>query len=100
VFEVRIYPAEYRISNIVEICKDPLTEQAWSPRVVDGLDLSKLERILDDIDYAEVRKRKAIYSRLYHEASISHEKGLGISFIDMLTLLAHHKLIVDAESLV
>ena len=40
-----------------------------------------------------------IYSRLYHEASISHH-GRGISFTDMLLLLAHHKLIVDREALV
>ena len=67
---------------------------------MDGLDLNKLKRILDGIDYAAVRKRKAVYIRLYHEASISHEQGLGISFTDMLTLLAHHKLIVDADALV
>jgi len=100
VFEVRIHPVEYKISNIVEVCKQPPGEGDWAPRVVDGVDLNKLERILDGIDYAEVRRRKAVYIRLYHEASISHEHGLGISFTDMLTLLAHHKLIVDAEALV
>ena len=103
VFEVRIHPEEYKISNIVEICKQPPGEDDWTPRVVDGLDLNKLERILNGIDYAEVRRRKAVYNRLYHEAyymHISHEHGLGISFTDMLTLLAHHKLIVDAEALV
>jgi hypothetical protein len=72
----------------------------WAPRVVDGLDLNNLERILESIDYAEVRRRKAVYIRLYREASISHEHRLGISFMDMMTLLAHHKLIVDAEALV
>ena len=103
-FEVRIHPVEYRISNIIEVCKQLPGEEDWTPRVVHGsdyvLDLNKLERILDGIDYAEVRKRKAIYNRLYHEASILHHHGLGISFTDMLTLLAHHKLIVDAEALV
>jgi hypothetical protein len=67
---------------------------------VEGIDLEKLERIIDQVDYTEVRKKKAIYNRLYHEASISHKPGLGISFTDMLTLLAHHNLIVDAEALV
>jgi voltage-dependent calcium channel len=100
VSEVRIYPLEYRISNIVEICKDPKGEEARSSQVAEGLNLCKVERILDDIDYEEVRKRKAIYIRLYHEARISQEEGLGISFTDMLTLMAHHKLIVDAEALV
>ena len=100
VFEVRIHPIEYKISNIVGICKQPPSEEDLAPRVVDGLDLNKLKLILDGIDYAEVRKRKAVYIRLYHEASILHEQGLGISFTDMLTLLAHHKLIVDTEALV
>ena len=100
-FEVRIHRAEFKISDIVEICKQPPSEGDWTPRVVDGLDLNKLEHILNGIDYAEVRKRKAVYIRLYHEASsISHVPGLGISFTDMLTLLAHHKLIVDADALV
>ncbi|KAF9557915.1 high-affinity cell membrane calcium channel [Agrocybe pediades] len=100
VFEVRIYPAQYSVPNILSVCKDPLDKQAWRSRVVEGVDLTKLETIVDVIDYADVRKRKAIYSRLYHEATISHEQGLGISFTDMLTLLAHHKLIVDRDALV
>ncbi|KAG2002361.1 high-affinity cell membrane calcium channel, variant 2 [Coprinopsis cinerea AmutBmut pab1-1] len=100
IFEVRIYPAEYSVPNILAFCRDPLGEQAWSPKVVEGVDLSKLERMLDTIDYQEIRKRRTVYARLYHEATISHEPGLGISFTNMLILLAHHKLIVDAEALV
>ncbi|KAF9484619.1 high-affinity cell membrane calcium channel [Pholiota conissans] len=99
VFEVRIYPLEYNVKNILSVCQDT-SEQPWKSRVCEGVDLNKLERIVDHIDFADVRKRKAIYNRLYHEASISHEQGLGISFTDMLTLLAHHKLIIDAEALV
>jgi hypothetical protein len=100
VFEVRIYPVEYNVRNILSVCKDPLDKQAWRSRVVEGVDLTKLEQIVDGIDFSEIRKRRALYSRLYHEASISHEHGLGMSFSDMLTLLAHHKLIVDADALV
>ena len=99
-FEVRIHPAQYKISNIVEICKQPPGEDDLRPRVVDGLDLNKLQRILDGIDYAEIRKRRAVYIRLYYEAILTHEYGHGMSFTDMLTLLAHHKLIVDSEALV
>lgn len=68
--------------------------------MVEGLDLTKVEQVLDGINYADIRQRKAVYARLYHEATISHEPGLGISFTNMLILLAHHKLIVDAEALV
>jgi hypothetical protein len=66
---------------------------------VDGLDVRKLAKKLSKIDHKAIRKRKLIYSRLFHEARISHE-GQGISFRGMLTLLAHHKIIVDADALV
>ncbi|KIM44013.1 hypothetical protein M413DRAFT_17890 [Hebeloma cylindrosporum] len=84
VFEVRIYPVEYSVRSILSVCKDPLDKQAWRTRVVDGVDLTKLEQIVEGIDQSEIRKRRALYSRLYHEASISHEHGLGMSFAGML----------------
>jgi hypothetical protein len=60
----------------------------------------RFENVLDGVNLAEIRRRKAVYAKLYHEATISHEPGMGISFTNMLILLAHHKLIVDAEALV
>ncbi|KAG7087347.1 hypothetical protein E1B28_013323 [Marasmius oreades] len=92
VFEVRIYPLEYSIPSILSACKDPSMQY--------GLNMSMLNRILSSIDYAAIRKRKAIYSRLYHEACIAYQPGKGISFTDMLLLLAHHKLIVDHDALI
>jgi hypothetical protein len=101
VFEVRIYPAEFSIPNIQAMCKPSNDSQySWPGRVVDGVDLNKLEKVLKDIDYTAIRKRRAIYARIYHEASISHQQGRGMSFTDMLFLLAHHKLIVDRDALV
>ncbi|KAJ6452267.1 Ion transport protein-domain-containing protein [Mycena sanguinolenta] len=100
VFEARIYPVEFSVLNIQARCKPSNDSQyAWPGRVVDGVDLNKLEKTLKEIDYTAIRKRRAVYARLYHEASISHQ-GRGISFTDMLFLLAHHKLIVDREALV
>jgi hypothetical protein len=100
VFEARIYPAEFSIPNIQAACKpSAASEYAWPQRVSDGIDLDKLNKMLKGIDYAAIRKRRAIYSRLYHEASISHEKGRGMSFTGMLMLMAHHKLIVDRDAL-
>src|SRR5258707_1272529 len=95
IFEIRIYPVDFSIRNIVSACRvaDPNANVA-------SLDLDKVQLILNNIDYKEIRKRRATYCRLYQEASISHEPGLGISFTNMLLLLAHHKLIVDAEALV
>jgi hypothetical protein len=71
-----------------------------SSRVVEGINLDKLNRMLKSVDYASVKNKKAVYSRLYHEANATHYSGRGISFTDMLLLLAHHKLIVDREALV
>nr|GAT59750.1 predicted protein [Mycena chlorophos] len=101
VFESRIYPVEYSIPNIQARCK-PSSESAYSApsRIVDGVDLNKLDGVLREIDFNAIRKRRAVYCRLYHEASITHQQGRGISFTDMLFLLAHHKLIVDHEALV
>jgi hypothetical protein len=64
------------------------------------IDLNKLQAILGGLDYTSIRKRRITYSRLYYEASISHQPGRGISFTDMLFMLAHHKIIVDREALV
>ena len=59
-----------------------------------------MERALNGIDQASIRKRRNLYIRLYHEAVISCPPGRGLSFTEMLTLLAHYKLIVDREALV
>ncbi|KAJ6602707.1 Ion transport protein-domain-containing protein [Mycena vulgaris] len=101
VFEARIYPVEFSIPNIQAMCKPSNDSQySWPGRIVDGVDLNKLEKVLRGIDYPSIRKRRAVYSRLYHEASISHQHGRGMSFTDMLFLLAHHKLIVDRDALI
>ena len=76
------------------------SESVRQPKVVDGIDLHKLGEVLNGIDYSAIRRRRNLYSRLFHEASISHQQGKGISFTDMLLMLAHQKLIVDSEALV
>lgn len=92
---------EYSISNIIATCQDTRnSDYAWPSKVVDGIDLHQLGKILNGIDYTAIRRRRNLYSRLYYEASISHQQGRGISFTDMLLMLAHHKLIVDREALV
>lgn len=63
------------------------------------MNLRKLNAALNKIDYTEIRRRRNLYSRLYHEANITHEQGKGISFTNMLMLLAHHKLIEDKDAL-
>ena len=64
------------------------------------LNIGKLQANVNVIDRAMIKPRKNLWNRLYHEARISYEIGKGISFTNMLLLLAHHKLIVDQEALV
>ncbi|KAI0776961.1 Ion transport protein-domain-containing protein [Trametes elegans] len=100
IFEVRIYPAEYSVHRIMAYAKDPQGRRSLSEKLIDGYDFNKVEGILSGLDRAVIKRRKNLYNRLYHEARISHEPGKGISFTNMLLLLAHHKLIVDREALV
>ena len=100
IFEVKIYPSEFSIPRIMAASKVPFNGDSWLEKIVGGYDFNKTEGILSNLDRAAIKRRKNLYNRLYHEARISHEPGKGISFTNMLLLLAHHKLIVDKEALV
>ncbi|KAF8840292.1 hypothetical protein BDN67DRAFT_996862 [Paxillus ammoniavirescens] len=96
IFEARIYPQEYSTTAILDTCQD----KSRQDNKTSGISVRKLNKMLNKIDYSAVRKRRMVYARLYHEASIIYHQGKGISFTEMLLLLAHHKLIVDREALV
>lgn len=98
IFEVRIYPAEFSIPRLLFRAQSNSDKEPW--RTVEGVNLEVLNNDLNTIDRHVIKRRKELYNRLYHEARISHEPGKGISFTNMLLMLAHHKLIVDREALV
>lgn len=98
VFEVRIYPSEFGVQQLLSASQ--ASSDSWRSVVVDGIDVTKLNKLLGSVDNTKIRKRRAVYSKLYHEAMISQEPGKGISFTNMLLMLAHHKLIDDREALV
>ena len=96
---MRLYPAENRVDALRQAASWDLSVKASSARVVEGLDLEALDDILDSIDYDEVKRRKRVFNRLYQEALLTEEPGRGISFTNMLLMLAHYKLIDPAKSL-
>ncbi|KAH9939624.1 Ion transport protein-domain-containing protein [Epithele typhae] len=100
IFEVKIYPTEHSIPRIMAMSRDPHNRHSPSEKIIDGFDFNRTEAVLGGLDRPAMKRRKNLYNRLYHEARISHEPGKGISFTNMLLLLAHHKLIVDREALV
>ena len=61
--------------------------------------MRKLNKLLNNIDFGAIWKRRVMFIRIYHEATVMCYQGKGISFTDMLVLLAHHKLINDHEAL-
>ncbi|KAI0086810.1 Ion transport protein-domain-containing protein [Irpex rosettiformis] len=101
IFEVKIYPTEFRIPQIMaRSAGDGNADSFATVKHPNGLDIFSLEVNVSSIDRATIKRRKKVYNRLYHEARISYEPGRGISFTNMLLLLAHHKIIVDNEALV
>ncbi|KAH9979222.1 Ion transport protein-domain-containing protein [Lactifluus volemus] len=65
-----------------------------------GVNVESLNATLSRVDDGAIRRRRQLFSGLYHEAILTHQRGKGISFTDMLILLAHYKLIVDKDALV
>jgi hypothetical protein len=104
VFEVRLYPVEYSIPNLVRASiPDPVDNAAGRLLVVTGVkravDIRRIEELISRIDYNKVRQRRQAFARLYNEARISDDAGKGISFTAMLVMLAQHKLIDDEKAL-
>ncbi|KAJ7730944.1 Ion transport protein-domain-containing protein, partial [Mycena olivaceomarginata] len=83
VFEARIYPAKFSIPNIQAACK-PSNHSQYSIASTTPPSGNAGPCTPDCIT----------------KATLSTRDGDGISFTDMLFLLAHHKLIVDCDALV
>lgn len=93
-FEVKIFRDEWSIPKLLEAATDQSATDSKNVHV----DVAKLARAIQAIDLVEVRRRKHLYNRLYHEAMMDAE-GRGISFRNMLLLLAHYRLIEDDKAL-
>jgi len=102
IFEVQIYPSQYHIQSILE--KSRANENPANGRlkyVRAGLDMRKLEHVLSGMNRAEIHRRRNQYNCLYNEAILTDKDnaGQGISFTEMLLMLAHYKLIKDETAL-
>ncbi|KAL2003963.1 hypothetical protein VTN02DRAFT_1482 [Thermoascus thermophilus] len=100
VFEMRIYDGEFTIGSILDRCRvsrgDPLRRDA---RVVDGVDLDKLARIVNRIPVDTIRSRRQRLNAFYEEVLVSVDPERGISFTACLMILAHYNVINDSKSL-
>ena len=106
IFEVRVYPPEYRVKNLVAASTvkevtplSPLPTPDTRVEDLNGFSSRKLDSILSRIDFEVIRHRQQTYDHLYWEACVTDDHGKGISFTSMLLLLCHYKLIDDEQAL-
>lgn len=101
VFDVRTHTGRFTIRSLLS--EAAANAESDPADVVAGkrhaLDIRKLDIALASMDPEEIRQRRRTYNRLYHEARLVETPGKGISFTNMLMLLAHYKLIDDNEAL-
>lgn len=102
VFEVRLYSDQLSPQALVHATQmnHPLIYRSTitGEEIEVPLNMRRLNSILANVDYSQVRARRQMYNRLYYEARIIEEEP-GVSFSHMLLLLAHHKLIDDSKAL-
>ncbi|CAG8775457.1 5806_t:CDS:2, partial [Acaulospora morrowiae] len=119
-FQVRIYDSEHLISNLIsnsrvvytpagevdtgKTTSSILTDRKPNPLVEGDIDIRKLEQNIKNISPSKTFERKRIYNMIYQEAMLSTERDVlgnekGISFTNMLLLLAHYKLVNDEKCL-
>ncbi|KAL2858284.1 Ion transport protein-domain-containing protein [Aspergillus pseudodeflectus] len=100
VFEVRIYQGEFMVPRILDECRvDKRDSLLAHRRVVEGVDLDKLARIIRKIPLNTVRERRKRLNEFYEEILVSADPVLGISFHSCLMILAHYNVISDSKSL-
>lgn len=69
------------------------------PGIVSNVDLALLNKKLSNLDLQAIQRRRKVYNRLFHEAMLSADREKGLSFTDMLFLLAHYRLRQDDGAL-
>ncbi len=99
VFEMRIYDGEHSVRSILEDCMVKNRNTEPSSAVVDGVDIDKLNRRLERIPIAEIRRRRARMNIFYEEILVTAHFDKGISFTSCLMTLAHYNVISDNKSL-
>src|SRR5699024_9592374 len=92
---------EFTIGSLLEQCR--VDQRASMPpppgRIVEGVDLDKLSRIVERIPVEVIRERRERLNAFYEEVLVSADVVRGISFHSCLMILAHYNVINDSKSL-
>jgi len=97
---VRIYDEYHSIPTILQQCRDhdPMKVNHNDPYDISNIDLHLLRNAVDRLPVHEIRERRHNFNILYEEAMVSADER-GISFTQMLLMLAHYKFIDDNKAL-
>ena len=100
---MRIYDGDFTVGRLVEDCK---VQRRESSLPLDGglsppveIDMKKLGERLARLPVDEIRRRRKRMNIFYEEILVSSDPDRGISFNNLLMILAHHKVINDSKSL-
>jgi hypothetical protein len=97
---MRIYDGDFTVGRIKEDCAvQPDDTPGQHRRIVDGIDLDKLNERINQIPVAEIRRRRERMNVFYEEVLLTADPDRGIPFTAMLFLLTHYTVITDSRSL-
>lgn len=103
IFEMRIYDGDFTVGRLIEQCGTTPHRASNLPlpghEPTKEIDIISLNRCLDDLPIAEIRRRRRRMNTFYEEVLVSSDPDRGVQFSSLLMILAHHKVINDNKSL-
>lgn len=100
---MRIYDGDFTVGRLIEQCGTAPHRASNLPlpghEPAKEIDLISLNRCLDDLPIAEIRRRRRRMNTFYEEVLVSSDPDHGVQFSSLLMILAHHKVINDNKSL-
>ncbi|KAI9485974.1 MAG: Ion transport protein-domain-containing protein [Benjaminiella poitrasii] len=101
IFNVRIFEPEFYYKNLVKSCTTQnLIGNTNSNPYEHHLDLKALNNRLNTLNKQEIHLRRQDLEKIYWETALIESSSKGVSFNQMLLLLAQRKLIVPENALV
>jgi voltage-dependent calcium channel len=97
---MRTYDGDFTVGAIKEDCAVKPGDSFKPPgRVVEGIDLDKLNERINQIPVEEIQQRRARNNIFYQEVMLTADQDRGIPFTAVLFLLTHYNVITDSRSL-
>ncbi|KAL2887402.1 Calcium-channel protein cch1 [Ceratocystis lukuohia] len=104
VFEMRVYPHEDSVGQILEDIRDTSADSQHAAfgninQAKPEINLERLNTRLSQLDVAEIRRRRRRFNIFFEEVMVAADPDKGISFTSVLMILAHYKIISESKSL-